>query len=115
MQTPESRDDEVKDGITLFAKTSEFCFLANAEILGEGTTEVGRDALAEEGEEDDVVRDEHEIEISLSIARVGGIIGRGRSRVRYEEHGRERARRWIINKERGEVGPLEVEGDRDEE
>lgn len=115
MQAPQAGDDEVEDGISLFAEPSEFCFLANTEILRKGTTEVGRDALAEEGEEDDIVRQKDKIEVSFSIARVSGIIGRGRGRVRYEEHGGEGARRRVIKKERGEVGPLEVQSDRDEE
>lgn len=108
MHSPQSSDAAIEDTISLFAKPSELCFLADTEMLGEGTTDIQYYALSEEGKENDMIGDEDKVKVAFSKARVIRVTGWGRSRVGYKKHGGERAWRWVFNKQRGDVCPLKV-------
>lgn len=74
--------------------------------------DVNGDDLADEGEKDDVVCNEDEIEIALSVANVR--VGGGREAVRDEEKGSERV--WeVLCDEGGKNLPIDVENERYEE
>lgn len=111
MHAPQSSDDGIEDSISLFTKPSELCFLANTEMLGERTTDIQNYALSEEGKENDVIGDEDKVKVAFSKARIIRVACWGRSRVGYKKHGGERAWRWVINKQRGNVCPLKVQDD----
>lgn len=82
--TPQPRENEINNGIALFAEASELCFLADTGILSEGTAEVYSDNLAEEREEDNVIRDEDEVEVSFSIVWLIWVASWGWSGMGYE-------------------------------
>lgn len=84
-------------------------------MLGERAAEIQNHALSEEGKENDMIGDEDKIEVTFSIACIARVTGRGRGRVGYKKHGSERAWWWVINEQRGDVLPLEVENDWNEQ
>ena len=83
--TPSTHDGEIDGSISLFAETVEFCRAFYAEITRYRTTAVDGDDLANKGEKYNVVCNEDQIQIALSVtnARVRG----GDDGVRNEKKG----------------------------
>ena len=67
-QTPKTGNWEVDDSICLLTKPIQLSFLLNVKWFCERTTKVDSDGLPEEGPENDIVGNKHQIEVSFLIA-----------------------------------------------
>lgn len=109
---PSTHDREIDGSISLFTESVEFCEAVYAETARYSMTDVDGDDLADEGEKDDVVCNEDEIEIALSVANIRA--GGGGDAVRNEEKGSERV--WeALGDEGGKNLPINIKDDGYEE
>ena len=69
-QSPESSETEIQHGVELFSKPVNLRQLLEAEITGNGWTDIDHDSLANERPEDDVVRDEDEVQVAFLVTRI---------------------------------------------
>ena len=67
---PESVKSEVDDGIRLFAKPIYLRILLDSKVSREWARDVERDGLPDQRPKDDIVKNEHEIEIALLVPRI---------------------------------------------
>ena len=81
--TPQAHDKKVNHGVGLFSEAIQFSFLPYAKITCHRAAEVYGENLANHGPEDDVVKDEEDVKITLLVAWV--LWGRVRDVMREEE------------------------------
>lgn len=110
--TPSAHDREIDGSISLFTESIEFSEAFDTEIARYRMTDVDGDDLADEGEKDDVVCNEDEIEITLSVPNVR--VRGGGDAVRDEKKGSERVLE-ALGDEGGKDLPIDVKNDGYEE
>ena len=106
-QTPGAHDHEVGRRVRLLAEPVHLRLLPDAEPARGGLAHVDEEGLADEGPEDDVVRDEDEVEPALLVSGIG--IRGTCDAMRNEEHGLKGVPEPFRNEGRQElpVGPQE--------
>ena len=105
-QSPKSSEAEIQHGIELFSKPVNLCQLLEAEIPGNGWADIDHDGLTNERPEDDVVRDEDEVQVAFLVTRV---ILRGARHLMGNKEQRRKRIGLSFGDVRGEYLPVRVE------